>query len=143
MMVLTDATEEYDGATWTGGGALNTARTTLSGAGTQTAGLAFGGNVPPETAATEEYDGSSWTAGGSLIQQETIRRLWYSNSCISFWWYTTANTGATEEYNGATWTAGGSLNTARSLLGRCRYSNSSFRFWWLSCSWCYRSNRRI
>jgi hypothetical protein len=39
------------------------------GAGTQTAGLAFGGiggPGPTRTAATEAYDGSSWTAGGSL-----------------------------------------------------------------------------
>jgi hypothetical protein len=30
----------------------------LGGAGTQTAGLAFGGNVPPKQAATEEYNGT-------------------------------------------------------------------------------------
>jgi hypothetical protein len=40
--------------------ALNTARTALAGAGTQTAGLAFGG-TPPTTGATELYDGTSWT----------------------------------------------------------------------------------
>jgi hypothetical protein len=42
---------------------LNTARNALGGAGTQTAGLAFGGyNWPPGyTGATEEYDGTSWT----------------------------------------------------------------------------------
>jgi hypothetical protein len=41
----TGATEEYDGSTWTTNpGSLNTARrTALAGAGTQTAGLAFGG----------------------------------------------------------------------------------------------------
>jgi hypothetical protein len=33
----------------------------LGGAGTQTAGLAFGGNLPPFTGATEEYNGSTWT----------------------------------------------------------------------------------
>jgi hypothetical protein len=36
-------TEEYDGSAWTGGGNLGTARRQLAGAGTQTAGLAFGG----------------------------------------------------------------------------------------------------
>jgi hypothetical protein len=42
---------------------LNTARSGLAGAGTQTAGLAFGGDTPgpPSSAATEEYDGSTWT----------------------------------------------------------------------------------
>jgi hypothetical protein len=38
-------TEEYDGSAWTAGGNLNTARNNLAGAGTQTAGLAFGGNT--------------------------------------------------------------------------------------------------
>jgi hypothetical protein len=60
-----NATEEYDGSAWTAGGNLGTARQNLAGAGTQTAGLAFGG-TPPATAATEEYDGSTWTAGGNL-----------------------------------------------------------------------------
>jgi hypothetical protein len=38
-----NATEEYDGSSWTAGGNLNTARTSLAGCGTQTAGLVFGG----------------------------------------------------------------------------------------------------
>jgi hypothetical protein len=42
------------------GGNLNTVRNALAGAGTQTAGLAFGGE--PTTAATEEYNGTSWAS---------------------------------------------------------------------------------
>jgi hypothetical protein len=38
----------------------------LGGAGTQTAALAFGGQLHLFTGATEEYDGTTWTAGGSL-----------------------------------------------------------------------------
>jgi hypothetical protein len=56
---------KYTGATaaasWATGGNLGTARYGLAGAGTQTAGLAFGGEVPPNTGATEEYNGSAWT----------------------------------------------------------------------------------
>jgi hypothetical protein len=69
-----NATEEYDGTSWaTSPGSLNTGRSNLGGAGTQTAGLAFGGNYPPAiTGATEEYDGTSWaTSPGSL---NTARR---------------------------------------------------------------------
>jgi hypothetical protein len=44
ILLLTAATEEYDGSTWTAGGNLNTARYNLAGCGTQTAGLAFGGD---------------------------------------------------------------------------------------------------
>jgi hypothetical protein len=44
---VTGATEEYDGSTWTSSpGSMNTARRGLGGCGTQTAGLAFGGNDP-------------------------------------------------------------------------------------------------
>ena len=45
--------------TWASGGALNTARGGLGGAGIQTAGLAFGGTTGSVTAATEEWSSSS------------------------------------------------------------------------------------
>jgi hypothetical protein len=49
------------------GGNLNTARTHLGRAGTQTLALAFGGGSPTATGATEEYDGTSWTTNpGSM-----------------------------------------------------------------------------
>ena len=58
-------TEEFTGAgqavgAWSTGGSLNTARYYVGAAGTQTAGLAFGGETPYR-AQTESYDGSSWT----------------------------------------------------------------------------------
>jgi hypothetical protein len=43
QLTVLNATEEYNGATWTAGGNLGTARRVLAGAGLQTAGLAFGG----------------------------------------------------------------------------------------------------
>ena len=53
-------TEEYDGTSWTAGGAMITARKLLAGAGTQNAGLAFGGieGFPNfgSRACTEEYN---------------------------------------------------------------------------------------
>jgi hypothetical protein len=67
------ATEEYSGYIWAAGGNLNTARNGISGAGTQTAGLAFGGYTTPGVVsnATEEYDGSTWTNGGN--RNNTVR----------------------------------------------------------------------
>jgi hypothetical protein len=66
------ATEEYNGSTWTANPTgLNTARYSLAGCGTQTAGLAFGGE--PITGATEEYDGSTWTANPTGLN--TARQL--------------------------------------------------------------------
>ena len=52
-----NATEEYDGTSWTAGGNMGTGRGQLAGAGTQTAGLAFGSGL------SELYDGSAWTNG--------------------------------------------------------------------------------
>jgi hypothetical protein len=43
----------------------------LAGAGTQTAGLAFGGD-PSITGATEEYNGATWTTVGTGLN--TARR---------------------------------------------------------------------
>ena len=52
-------TEIWNGTTWSQTDELNTARRNLAGEGTQTAGLAFGGNAPPQTGATEEFDNPS------------------------------------------------------------------------------------
>jgi len=63
-------TEEYDGSSWTGGGALPVQKRGMANAGTQTAALSGGGfRGPPSpyvVSTTEEYDGSSWTGGGAL-----------------------------------------------------------------------------
>jgi hypothetical protein len=71
--LVTGATEEYDGSTWTQvSWNLNTARRSLAGAGTQTAALAFGGHLlQQDTAATEEYNGSTWTSVQSLNTART------------------------------------------------------------------------
>ena len=56
---------EYVGA-WSSGGTMNTTTRYISaGAGTNTAGIAFGGQSPV-TANTELYDGSSWTEVNNL-----------------------------------------------------------------------------
>jgi len=65
-----NATNEYDGSSWTAGGNMNTGRATFGGTGTQTAALAFGGRITNNpftyTANSEEYNGSSWTEGNNL-----------------------------------------------------------------------------
>ena len=67
---VTNATEEQNGTAWTGGGNLPAPIGELAAAGTQTAGLAFGGGYPI-VATTSLYDGSSWTATSSM---NTARR---------------------------------------------------------------------
>ncbi|MBU2214897.1 hypothetical protein KKA83_03125, partial [Patescibacteria group bacterium] len=52
--------------TWSAGGNLATARRYLAGAGTQSAGLSFGGVTTIYLTITEEYNGTSWSSGGNL-----------------------------------------------------------------------------
>ena len=54
---------------------VNTARRELSGAGTQTAGLIFGGSVTEAVAITESYDGTNWTEEGDLNTAKKMQDL--------------------------------------------------------------------
>src|SRR6056300_559189 len=58
--------EQVTGSAWSSANGMNTGRALGGGAGTQTAGLAFGGNIPPVQANTETYDGTSWTEVNDL-----------------------------------------------------------------------------
>ena len=64
-----NATEEYNGATYTTSGNLNAAREGMGAAGTQTAALGFGGATypsPGQRNVTEGYNGSTWTSLNNL-----------------------------------------------------------------------------
>lgn len=66
---------EYNGSSWTAGGNLNFSRQYISGCGTQTSALAFGGErgatgcygTTFASCKTEEYDGTSWANGTDAI----------------------------------------------------------------------------
>ena len=105
---------------WSAGGNLSTARQQLAGAGTQTAGLGFGGNTGSVTAATEEYNGTSWAAGGNLgTARRGLGGAGTQTAGLAFGGGTTVDVVNTEEYDGSSWTAGGNMTTARRLLGGC------------------------
>ena len=59
----------YDGTNWSTTAAMGTARVALGGAGTNTVGLAFGGNAPPQTAATEEFTGETTSLNVKTLTQ--------------------------------------------------------------------------
>ena len=113
---------KYTGVTtagaWASGNNLNTARAALAGAGIQTAALAFGGDVPPQTGATEEYDGNSWTSSNPLITSRAyLAGSGTQTAALAFGGAIPPVTGATEEYDGNSWaTSPGSLNTTRYAL---------------------------
>ena len=107
---------------------MNTARSTLGGAGTSTAALAFNGgpqaNVSPNIYTTESWDGSSWTALSSPSNTNTAGEGSGSSgsqtSAITFGASVYASSGPTartELWNGSAWTESTDLNTGRSTLG--------------------------
>ena len=117
-------TQEYNGSGWSLGGDINTSRYRLSGAGTLTAGLVFGGQNPANTAmqtATEEYDGSTWTSNPSGLNtgRAPVGSAGTQTAGLAFGGRTAfsppyGDTTATEEYNGSAWTTSpGSLPQAK------------------------------
>jgi hypothetical protein len=72
---VTGATESWNGTSWTEVNDLNTARSRLIAAGTQTAALGFGGETPSRTGVTETWNGTSWTETTDLsTARDAIRR---------------------------------------------------------------------
>ena len=122
----TSGVQTYDGTNWTTTTSLPEARMSLATSGTQTSGLAFGGNDGSNIESTNlKFDGSSWTA---LPTMSTARDgLGGSPSGTSVAAVASggrqpgpANSSLTEEFNQsgtvttpATWSSGGNMNTAR------------------------------
>ena len=107
-------TEDYDGSSWTAGGALPSQVRGMANAGTQTAALSgagFIGAPPPYvTNLTNTYDGSTWTGGGVTNKARGFNGGCGTETaalCIGGaddlpWMNTLANV---EQYNGTAWTA--------------------------------------
>ena len=118
---------------WSTGGNLSAAKYGMGGAGTQTAGLGFGGSVPPVSAVTQEYDGSAWAAGGSMgTARYFMGSAGTQTAGLGFGGYkgppSPVNTVATEEYDGSTWTAGGNMGTIRNSLTGCGIQTAGLAF---------------
>ena len=85
---------------WSTSGNMNTARYVLAGAGTQTAGLAFGGETPPHTNATESYNGSTWTELNNLnTSRQELSGGGTQTSALAFGGRTPSVVASTEEWN--------------------------------------------
>ena len=104
-----DSINTITAAAWSSGTALPGVRWNTSGAGTQTAGLVFGGSTGPATPTflntTFEYDGSSWTGGGST-PISTINQFsaGTQTAAIGGGGYNSGNQTTAYTYNGSTWT---------------------------------------
>ena len=108
---------------WSAGGNLITSVFANAGAGTQTAGLGFGGYTDGSTRtnATVEYNGSGWASGGNLINSPASGNgAGTQTAGLAFGGAIppgTVNTDVSQEYNGSSWTAGGSMADARRSIG--------------------------
>jgi hypothetical protein len=107
--VTQDATNEYDGSSWTASGALPTATMRAGSAGTQTAGLLFAGINTANTATSYSYDGTAWATNPSMATaRQSIGGAGVSSpgtAAIGAGGYVSPNTTtATEEFTGQTTT---------------------------------------
>ena len=116
-------TLEYDGSSWSEGGALNIEKYLHGAAGTQTAGLAFAGHVTPSVPAiqntSEEYNGSSWTSGGNMnTARRNVAGTGTQTAALACAGYSPGSSPdfplANESYNGSSWTSNPNQNFTRS-----------------------------
>ena len=119
----TNASESYDGSSWTATPALNTGRGFMASA-TQspaTAAIVFSGYDGPPTSSnnteTERWDGSSWTEVADLnTGRRMIGGAGATYDAVLGFGGKTSPSGAqtiTESWNGSAWTEVADLNTAR------------------------------
>ena len=108
-------------ASWASSGNMSTARAHIGGAGSESSGLAFGGEGAPtgNTNSTEQYNGSAWTGGGNYpSEDESIMACGLTESTtLAFGGINNASPGSRQTtsvlYNGTAWTATNSLPTAK------------------------------
>ena len=125
-------TFEYNGSGWAAGGNLGTGKYLNGGAGTQTAGLDYGGyngSAPitiPGGNVTQEYNGTAWSDASATMGTARYNCLGSGTQTAALSAAginappgnaSTANNNFSEEYNGSSWSEGNNLNTPRSLSG--------------------------
>jgi hypothetical protein len=118
-------------AAFSASASLSTGRSAFhqGAAGTQTAGLVFGGDVPPDSNATEEYNGSGWAVGGNLgTARRSLAGAGTQTAGLAFGGTGPAKDDETEEYNGSSWSEQDDLNTARRDLGGAGTQTAALAF---------------
>jgi len=128
--VVTTATNEWDGSTFSITANMAIARQSYGGAGTATAAIGFAGDKNPGASNnTEEYNSAItqvgagvWAAGGNLSTARGGTNTSYGTQTASLMTGGEKTPGGTlesavEEYGGTSWTAGGSLPSATTKMG--------------------------
>ncbi len=112
--------ESWNGSAWTETNDLNTAAYRCAGAGTLTAALRIGGNIPPATANTETFNGTSWTEVNDLNQaRQFLAGGGTQTSAVVAGGTNPGGSiyGNSETWNGSSWTETSDLTTARYAAG--------------------------
>jgi hypothetical protein len=115
----TNIVESWNGTSWTSSPSLPGNKRAAASAGTQTAGILFGGEPGGgPTATTESWNGSSWTSVNSMnTARASLGGTGIQTAALAFGGNSTPQ-GITESWNGTSWTTSpATLNTARVGLG--------------------------
>ncbi len=119
---------------WSSGGSLATARAQVGGAGTQTAGLCFGG-MPGGTATgiTEEYNGYNWSPGGTMTTaRREVAGLGIQTAALAVGGFISPSAplqrDETELYNGSTWSEQNDLTTEKRTSGAAGTTSAGLVF---------------
>ncbi len=126
--VMYACTEEYNGSSWSAGGAMINARGLLGGFGTQDAQVAAGGSttMPTNTSdLTEEYNGSSWSTATAMIT--AMREIGRAGTTAHAGLVFTGGSNKTQEYDGTNWSTGGNLITGTVNPGGFGEANAAVR----------------
>jgi hypothetical protein len=120
---------------WATGGALNTARSSIMPAGTQTAAIGAGGDYgipaasPTWAVETETYDGSTWTEVGDLnLGRANGGGAGTQTAALVVGGYIAPPTQfkkETEIYNGTSWSEVEDLNTGNYTFGFSAYGGTT------------------
>ena len=112
-------TLELNGTTWSSTNPLSRSPVTYNGgaAGTQTAGLAFGGSA---TAYSESYDGDSWTATSALTTPTgSCSGSGTQTAAIMAGGYTSGYPTVCNTFNGSAWSTIDTLPSGRERAAAC------------------------
>ena len=116
---------------------MNTARGYVAGAGTQTAGIAFGGMTNPpavDSANTEIYNGATWTEVNNLqTARNGLGRAGTSTAALAIAGFVRSPTNAqvklVELWNGTNWTETTDINgVGKNMFGSGGTSTSALMF---------------
>ena len=114
-----DVAETWNGASWTEGPDMNTAKHGSGGTGTATAALCISGGPSSSTTATVElYNGSAWSEQADLNEGKYQGGCGgTSTSAIHFGGSTPSASVNTEQYDGTSWTEVANLPAAKHNMG--------------------------